>query len=115
LVPLLIGAWNANHFTSDGTVDASLAVRVSQSRSGELFAKVGFTGTESFQGTAQLSYNSKTGHFTLFVVSPKLVVKFEGSLVTSRDAPEFHATMQSYTRRGAFKGQFILQKTEPPV
>ncbi|MDB5320271.1 MAG: hypothetical protein JWN40_1902 [Phycisphaerales bacterium] len=106
LVPLLLGNWSTD----------SLEVTVSQSRTGELFAKASFTGAIPFQGSAQLTYTSATGQFALFVVSPKLVVKFSGTLVTTnRETPEFQGLLQSYTRRGAFKGSFTLQKTELPV
>jgi hypothetical protein len=106
LVPLLLGNWSTNSFE----------VTVSQSRTGELFAKASFTGAIPFQGSAQLTYSSATGQFSLFVVSPKLVVKFSGTLVTAnRETPEFQGLLQSYTRRGAFKGSFTLQKTELPV
>ena len=97
------------------TADASLSVQVSQARNGDLFAKVAFTGGTSFQGSAQLTYSKATGQYTMWVMSPKLVVKFSGTLVISdRDTPEFHGSLETYTRKGAFKGQFVLQKSDFP-
>jgi len=90
-------------------------VRVSQARNGDLFAKVAFTGVTSFQGSSQLTPSSTTGQFTMWVVSPRLVVKFSGSLETAnRETPEFHGSLETYSRKGAFKGQFVLQKTQFP-
>ena len=105
--PSLVGNW--------ATGDTSLQVQVSQSRSGDLFAKVAFTGGTSFQGSAQLTYSKATGQYTMWVMSPKLVVKFSGTLVISdRGTPEFHGSLETYTRKGAFKGQFVLQKSDFP-
>jgi hypothetical protein len=107
--PTPVGVWAAN------SLDATLQVRVSQARSGDLFAKVAFTGASSFQGSAQLTYSSTTGQYTMWVVSPRLVVKFSGTLVAAnREAPEFHGSLEVYSRKGAFKGQFVLQKTQFP-
>jgi hypothetical protein len=107
--PSPVGDWAGN------SIDASLEVRVSQAGNGDLFAKVAFTGATSFQGSAQLTYSSTTGQFTMWVVSPRLVVKFSGTLVTpNRDVPEFHGSLETYSRKGAFKGQFVLQKTQFP-
>jgi hypothetical protein len=90
-------------------------VRVSQTSNGDLFAKVAFTGAASFEGSAQLTYSSATGQYTMWVVSPRLVAKFSGSMVTAnREAPEFQGALETYTRKGAFKGQFVLQKTNFP-
>jgi hypothetical protein len=104
-----VGDWAAN------SLNGILQVQVSQTRSGDLFAKVAFTGATSFQGSAQVSYSSTTGQYTMWVMSPKLIVKFSGTLETAnRDVPEFHGTLESYTRKGAFKAQFMLQKTNFP-
>jgi hypothetical protein len=104
-----VGDWAAN------SIDAFLQVRVSQARTGDLFAKVAFTGDRSFQSSGQLNYSSTTGQFTMWVMSPKLVVKFSGTLITDiRNAPEFQGSLESYTRQGTFKAQFVLQKTNFP-
>jgi hypothetical protein len=105
-----VGDWAAT------SIDATLQVRVSQAGNGDLFAKVAFTGATSFQGSAQLTPSSTTGQFTMWVVSPRLVVKFSGTLESAgRDAPEFHGSLETYRRKGAFKGQFVLQKTQFPL
>jgi hypothetical protein len=107
--PTPLGDW-----VGDST-DAFLQVRVSQARTGDLFAKVAFTGDRSFQSSGQLNYSSTTGQFTMWVMSPKLVVKFSGTLITDiRNAPEFQGSLESYTRQGTFKAQFVLQKTNFP-
>jgi len=103
---MLVGEWGA---------DDRLAVRLTQARTGELFAKVAFTGPIPFQGSAQITYNGATGRFTLFVLSAKLVVKFEGALIPDPELPVFSGSLHSYTRNGAFKGQFTLQKTQLPA
>lgn len=101
--PSPIGNW--------ATGDASLKVQVSQARNGDLFAKVAFTGATSFQGSAQLTYSSVTGQYTMWVMSPRLVVKFSGMIATTG---EFQGSLETYTRQGAFKGQFVLQKSDFP-
>ena len=101
--PSPIGNW--------ATGDAALNVQVSQARNGDLFAKVAFTGATSFQGSAQLTYSSTTGQYTMWVMSPRLVVKFSGRMATTG---EFQGSLETYTRKGAFKGQFVLQKTNFP-
>ena len=110
-----LGDWAGIHVTND-SVDASLQVHVSQAKNGELFAKVAFTGSTSFSGSAQLTYNRTTGQYAMWIMSPKLVVKFSGTLTTdSRGTPEFHGSLESYTRKGAFKAQLILQKAASPA
>jgi hypothetical protein len=107
--PTPVGDWTAN------STGATLQVRVSQASNGDLFTKVAFTGATSFQGSAQLTHSSSTGRYTMWVVSPRLVVKFSGTLVTAnREAPEFHGSLETYSRKGAFKAQFVLQKTNFP-
>ena len=111
--PTPVGNWAGVHVTND-SVDASLHVQVSQAKNGDLYAKVAFTGVTSFQGMAQLTYSRKTGQYTLWVMSPKLVVKFSGTLVNDNpNSPEFRGSLEAYTRKGAFKGQFTLQKATP--
>jgi hypothetical protein len=75
LVPLVLGQWQGDVVDASGPVGSTLAVNVTQSKTGELFAKLGFTGSMSFAGSAQFTYDSTTQHFRAWVVSPKLVVK----------------------------------------
>jgi len=107
--PTPVGDWLAS---SD---NAALQVQISQARSGDLFAKVAFTGATSFQSSGQLNYSSTTGQFSMWVMSPKLIIKFSGTLVMGdRQVPEFHGSLETYSRKGAFKAQFMLQKTNFP-
>jgi hypothetical protein len=99
--PSPVGDWASD------SVDASLQVHVSQASNGDLFAKVAFSGVISFQGSAQLTYRSSTGQFSMWVMSPKLVVKFSGTMTTTG---EFNGSLETYTRNDAFKGQFVLQR-----
>jgi hypothetical protein len=113
LVPLVLGQWQGDVVDANGPVGSTLAVNVTQSRTGELFAKLGFTGSVMFGGSAQFTYDSVTQHFRAWVVSPRLVVKIEGKpFVNSDFLPEFQGEIQFYTRTGAFKGQFTLQQSD---
>lgn len=113
LVPLLLGQWQGDVVDANGPVGSTLAVNVTQSKTGELFAKLGFTGSLGFQGSAQFTYDSVTQHFRAWVVSPKLVVKIEGKpFIDSDRLPEFQGEIQFYTRKAAFKGQFTLQQSD---
>jgi hypothetical protein len=113
LVPLLLGPWQGDLVDPSGPVGTALAVNVTQSKSGELFAKLGFTGQMNYQGSAQLTYDGATQHVRAWVVTPRLIVKLEGKpFVDSDHLPEFQGQIQIYTRRGALKGQFALRQSD---
>lgn len=113
LVPLVLGQWQGDVVDPNGPVGSTLAVNVTQSKTGELFAKLGFTGSLSIQGSAQFTYDATTQHFRAWVVSPRLILKIEGKPFLDSDfLPQFQGEIQFYTRAGAFKGQFTLQQSD---
>jgi len=112
-VPVALGQWQGDLVDSNGPAGTSLAVNVTQSKSGELFAKFEFTGSLSLRGSTQVTYDSTTQHFRVWIISPKLVMKIEGKPFTNSDGvTQLQSEIQYYTRRGAFKGQVTLQHSD---
>jgi hypothetical protein len=113
LTSTLLGNWIGSHYSEDDqqTPDATLSLRVTQGRSGDLFAQMDLTGAGAISKSSQILYNNKTGHFTLYVVTPKLVVRMEGLLTSNRETPELQVSIQRYTPTGAYKGTFTLLPT----
>jgi hypothetical protein len=113
LVPLLLGQWQGDLVDPNGPLDTSVAANITQSRTGELFAKLDFTGGVPFHGSAQVTYDSVTQHSRAWIVSPKLVVKIEGKpFLNSDNLAEFQGEIQIYTRKGALKDQFTLVRSD---
>jgi hypothetical protein len=113
LTSTLLGNWIGAHYSDDNqqTPDATLSLRVTQGRSGDLFAKLDLTGSGAVSKSSQILYNNKTGRFTLYVVTPKLVVRMEGLLTSNRETPELRVSVQCYTPTGSYKGRFTLLPT----
>jgi hypothetical protein len=88
---------------------------VTQSRTGDLFGRLNLKALNGFDGSAQLSYNATTGRLKFYVISPRLVVKFEGSLAASTSVPWFVGSLQSYTSGGVYRGSFALHPSVRPA
>jgi hypothetical protein len=113
LTSTLLGNWIGSHYSEDDqqTPDATLSLRVTQGRSGDIFGQVDLTGPGAISKSSQILYNNKNGHFTLYVVTPKLVVRMEGLLTSNRETPELRVSIQCYTQTGSYKGNFTLLPT----
>ena len=114
LTSTLLGNWIGSHSSDDHgpqTPDATLSLRVTQGRSGDIFGQVELTGPGAVSKSSQILYNAKNRHFTLYVVTPKLVVRMEGLLTSNRETPELRVSIQCYTPTGSYKGSFTLLPT----
>ena len=114
LTSTLLGNWIGSYSADDPgpqTPDATLSLRVTQGQSGDIFGQVDLTGPAGISKSSQILYNNKTGRFTLYVVTPKLVVRIEGRLTSNRETPELRVRIQCYTQTGSYKGTFTLLPT----
>ena len=113
LTSTLLGNWIGSHYPDDNqqTPDATLSLRVTQGRTGDLFGQVDLTGAGAVSKSSQILYNNKTGRFTLYIVTPKLVVRMQGLLTSNRETPELRVSIQCYTPTGSYKGSFTLLPT----
>jgi hypothetical protein len=111
----LLGNWSGTLLAADQTYEVTIAMTVSQSASGDLFGRVNLKALNGFDGSAQLTYNATTGRLKFYVISPRLVIKFAGSLTAANSAPWFIGALESYTSGGVYRGSFALHPSLRPV
>jgi hypothetical protein len=103
----LVGEWAGRHAEVDGDVEGGMTLRVGKVK-GDLFGEVTFDGPLAFEHTSRLNYSAKTGRFTLYVVSPKLVIRVDGAVTGRGNNARLEGDVQYYTKQGAYKATFAL-------
>lgn len=102
----LLGQWSGTH-SADGTSEnRGLSILIQTSGNGDFSGQIDYAGTESFSITAPFRYDAKTGKFSVYSLSSKLVVRFQGQYNTSTGAIE--GVVQYASRTRGFIGTFSL-------
>jgi hypothetical protein len=110
-----VGKWSGTLLSADQTSELSISMAVTQSSTGDLFGRLDLKALNGFDGSAQLAYDAATGHLKFYVISPRLVVKFDGTLAPGTGTPWFVGSLQSYTSAGVYRGSFALHPSVRPV
>jgi len=108
VAPEVIGNWSGSHSSSDKSVRGSLSLDVTEPTDDGLAGQVDFTGPQHIRWSGQLLYNARTGHFTMYYLSSKLVAKLDATLGADGGAPVLAGTVEYFTRDGSFTSTFSL-------